>query len=160
MRLCMVNLSSHGASEREGETQQQKQAENRRWFIVTGLLVERESHSWADQWQLAARKAQECRERLAEPRPILFFFCFYLFCHCRSCHWLIFEAACCCCFKWLDTLVRDCVCFWRVGWFEQGLNSWFLQTCIKMYKTISKTDVKHSGCGLFLVLYIVYLLNE
>lgn len=24
MRLCMVNLSSHGASEREGETQQTK----------------------------------------------------------------------------------------------------------------------------------------
>lgn len=75
MRLCMVNLSSHGARERERErereSEQQKQAENRRWFIVTGLLGERESHSWADQWQLAGRKTQECRDRSAEPRPVL-----------------------------------------------------------------------------------------
>lgn len=84
MRLCMVNLSSHGASEREGETEQQKQAENRRWFIVTGLLVKRESHSWADQWQLAGRTVQECRDRLVEPRPVLFFLLLLFFLICLS----------------------------------------------------------------------------
>lgn len=75
MRWCRVNLSSHGASGREAETQQQKQAQHRRWFIVTGLS------------QLGRPVAAGCQESsgmqgevAATPDPVFMFLFFFLIC--------------------------------------------------------------------------------
>lgn len=79
-------------------------------------------------------------------RSCFLVFVFCLFCQYRSCHiGLSFEKHQLVAVALTSRYICLGLFFWRVGWFEQGV----LHTCIKMYKTVSYTDSKHFGCGLF-----------